>query len=65
MPNYVHSPSHINEIHLQVLCAVESSLGRTQFQLVQVLGISLGKTHYCMKALIDKRPAKMGSLNHK
>ncbi len=58
------SPSHINEIHLQVLRAIESNPGLTQRQLAQALGVSLGKAHYCMKALIDKGLVKMGNFSH-
>jgi EPS-associated MarR family transcriptional regulator len=60
----VTSPSHINEIHLQVLRAVESRPGLTQRELANELGVSLGKAHYCMKALIDKGLVKMGNFSH-
>jgi len=63
-PNSVTSPSHINEIHLQVLRAVESRPGLTQRELANELGVSLGKAHYCMKALIDKGLVKMGNFSH-
>lgn len=58
------SPSPINEIHLQVLRAVESRPGLTQRELANELGVSLGKAHYCMKALIDKGLVKMGNFSH-
>ena len=58
------SPSRINEIHLQVLRAVESRPGLTQRELANELGVSLGKAHYCMKALIDKGLVKMGNFSH-
>ncbi len=58
------SPSHIIEIHLQVLRAIESNPSLTQRQLAQALGVSLGKAHYCMKALIDKGLVKMGNFSH-
>jgi EPS-associated MarR family transcriptional regulator len=60
----VTAPSRINEIHLQVLRAVESRPGLTQRELANVLGVSLGKAHYCMKALIDKGLVKMGNFSH-
>jgi EPS-associated MarR family transcriptional regulator len=63
-PNYVNSPSCINEIHLQVLRAVESRPHLTQRELANELGVSLGKAHYCMKALIDKGLVKMGNFSH-
>ena len=59
------SPSHIKEITLQVLRAIESNPGLTQRQLAQDLGVSLGKAHYCMKALINKGLVKMGNFSHK
>jgi EPS-associated MarR family transcriptional regulator len=58
------SPSRINEIHLHVLRAVESRPGLTQRELANELGVSLGKAHYCMKALIDKGLVKMGNFSH-
>jgi len=60
----VTSPFCINEIHLQVLRAVESCPGLTQRQLAKELGVSLGKAHYCIKALIDKGLVKMGNFSH-
>ena len=58
------SQSHLNEIHLQVLRAVESRPGLTQRELANELGVSLGKAHYCMKALIEKGFVKMGNFSH-
>jgi EPS-associated MarR family transcriptional regulator len=60
----VTSPSGLNEIHLQVLRAVESCPGLTQRELANELGVSLGKAHYCMKALIEKGFVKMGNFSH-
>jgi len=60
----VTSPSHLNEIHLQVLRAVESRPGLTQRELAKELGVSLGKAHYCMKALVEKGLVKMGNFSH-
>jgi len=60
----VTSSYHHNEIYLQVLRAVESRPGLTQRELASELGISLGKAHYCMKALIEKGFVKMGNFSH-
>jgi EPS-associated MarR family transcriptional regulator len=60
----VTSLSHPNEIHLQILRAVESHPGLTQRELANGLGVSLGKAHYCMKALIEKGFVKMGNFSH-
>ena len=53
-----------DEIELQVMRAIELNPVLTQRQLAQVLGVSLGKAHYCMKALIDKGLVKMGNFSH-
>ena len=58
------SPSRLNEIHLQVLRAVESCPWLTQRELANELGVSLGKAHYCMKALVEKGLVKMGNFSH-
>ena len=54
----------LNEIHLQVLRTVESRPGLTQRELANELGVSLGKAHYCMKALVEKGYVKMGNFSH-
>jgi EPS-associated MarR family transcriptional regulator len=54
----------LDEIHLQVLRTIEAKPGLTQRQLAKELGVSLGKAHYCMKALIDKGLVKMGNFSH-
>jgi EPS-associated MarR family transcriptional regulator len=42
------------EIHLKVLRMIESNAEITQRELARQLGVSLGKTNYCLKALIEK-----------
>jgi EPS-associated MarR family transcriptional regulator len=42
------------ETHLKVLRHLEENPNVTQRQLAEELGISLGKTNYCLKALINK-----------
>jgi EPS-associated MarR family transcriptional regulator len=54
----------LNETHLQVLCTIEAQPELTQCQLAQELGVTLGKAHYCIKALIDKGLVKMGNFSH-
>jgi EPS-associated MarR family transcriptional regulator len=54
----------LEEIHLQVLRTIEAKPGLTQRQLAKELGVSLGKAHYCMRALIDKGLVKMGNFSH-
>ena len=53
-----------NEIYLKVLRAIEARPELTQRQLAEELGVSLGKAHYCIKALIDKGLVKMGNFSH-
>lgn len=47
------------ESHLKVLRLLEADPGLSQRALSQELGISLGKTNYCMRALLDKGLIKM------
>ncbi len=47
-------PPNTQETHLKVLRHLEDNPDVTQRELAAVLGISLGKTNYCIKALIDK-----------
>ena len=42
------------ETHYKVLKQLEANPEITQRELAQELGISLGKTNYCLKALIQK-----------
>ena len=42
------------ENHLKVLRHLEDNPSVTQRELAEALGISLGKTNYCLKALINK-----------
>ena len=46
------------EIHLKVLRHLEDNPNITQRKLAEELGISLGKTNYCLKALISKGMVK-------
>jgi len=65
MPNTrTPQPTRLDETHLQVLRAIELHPKLTQRQLAAVLGVSLGKAHYCMKAVIDKGLVKMGNFSH-
>ena len=46
------------ETHLKVLRYLEDHPSVTQRELATELGISLGKTNYCLKALINKGMVK-------
>jgi EPS-associated MarR family transcriptional regulator len=53
-----------DEVEFQVLRAIEQNPRLTQRELAKVLGVSLGKAHYCINALIDKGLVKMGNFSH-
>ena len=48
-----------DETHLKVLRLLESTPNINQRQLAQTLGVSLGKTNFCLNALLDKGLVKM------
>lgn len=50
---------HIENTHFKVLRLLESNPQMNQRELSQTLGVSLGKTNYCLKALLDKGMLKV------
>jgi MarR family transcriptional regulator, temperature-dependent positive regulator of motility len=48
-----------DEIHLKVLRLLQDSPQLNQREMADALGVSLGKTNYCLKALMDKGYVKM------
>ncbi len=48
-----------DEIHLKVLRLLQDSPQLNQREMAEALGVSLGKTNYCLKALMDKGYVKM------
>jgi hypothetical protein len=52
------------EIHLKLLKLLEENPALSQRQLAERLGISLGKTNYCLKALKDKGLVKWGNFSN-
>lgn len=50
-----------NETHLHLLRLLQRQPNLSQRQLAQTLGISLGKTNYCLRALIEKGWVKTGN----
>ena len=56
-------PSLQEENHLKVLRLLEVNPQLSQRDLADALGVSLGKTNYCLKALLDKDFIKMQSFN--
>jgi DNA-binding Lrp family transcriptional regulator len=47
------------EHHLKLLRLLEDSPGMTQRELSAALGVSLGKTNYCLKGLLARGLIKM------
>ena len=43
-----------DDIHYNVLRLIEAQPDISQRELAKELGVSIGKTNYCLKALIDK-----------
>jgi EPS-associated MarR family transcriptional regulator len=54
-------PSLHEDTHLKVLRLLEANPHLNQRDLADALGVSLGKTNYCLKALLDKGFIKMQS----
>lgn len=52
-----------SEVHLRLLKLLEQNPAWTQRQLADALGISLGKTNYCLRALKDKGLIKWGNFS--
>ncbi|HTN66967.1 MAG TPA: MarR family EPS-associated transcriptional regulator [Burkholderiaceae bacterium] len=57
------NPSLQEENHLKVLRLLEANPQMNQRDLANALGASLGKTNYCIKALLDKGFIKMQSFS--
>jgi EPS-associated MarR family transcriptional regulator len=51
------------EIHLNLLKLLEKNPQLKQRELAHLLGVSLGKTNYCLKALRDKGWLKWGNFS--
>jgi EPS-associated MarR family transcriptional regulator len=44
----------MDEIHLRLLKAIEINPQASQRELAEAMGVSLGKTNYCLRALVEK-----------
>ncbi|HEY9025801.1 MAG TPA: MarR family EPS-associated transcriptional regulator [Burkholderiaceae bacterium] len=56
------------DAHFRLLCLIEEHPDYTQRRLAQAMGVSVGKTHYLLKALFDKglvKAAKFGRSKQK
>jgi len=61
--NKLFNSSLQEENHLKVLRLLEANPQMNQRDLANALGVSLGKTNYCIKALLDKGFIKMQSFS--
>ena len=52
---------HIEDLHFRVLKLLQDDPDLSQRELAEKLGVSNGKLHYCMRALIDKGLVKLGN----
>ena len=52
-----------SEVHLRLLSLLEQNPTWTQRQIADALGLSLGKTNYCLRALRDKGLVKWGNFS--
>jgi EPS-associated MarR family transcriptional regulator len=52
-----------SDVHLRLLSLIEQNPTWTQRQLADALGVSLGKTNYCLRALKEKGLVKWGNFS--
>src|SRR3954469_6203230 len=52
---------HVEDLHFRVLKLLQDDPDMSQRDLAEKLGVSNGKLHYCMRALIDKGLVKLGN----
>jgi EPS-associated MarR family transcriptional regulator len=57
-------PEQVEDLHFRVLKHLQDNPDLSQRELARLLGVSNGKLHYCMKALIDKGLVKLGNFAH-
>ena len=54
-------PEEVEDLHFRVLKLLQDNPDLSQRELARLLGVSNGKLHYCMKALIDKGLVKLSN----
>ena len=54
-------PEEVEDLHFRVLKYLQDDPDLSQRELARLLGVSNGKLHYCMKALIEKGLVKLGN----
>jgi EPS-associated MarR family transcriptional regulator len=52
---------HLEDLHFRVLKLLQDHPDLSQRELADKLGVSNGKLHYCIKALIEKGLLKLGN----
>ena len=62
MPSTHHDQSE--DLHFRVLRLLQAQPDISQRELAALLGISHGKTNYCLRALIDKGLIKLSNFAH-
>ncbi|MBK6006666.1 MarR family EPS-associated transcriptional regulator [Ramlibacter ginsenosidimutans] len=55
---------HTEDLHFRVLKLLQDRPDISQRELAQRLGVSNGKLHYCMRALIERGLVKLGNFAH-
>lgn len=53
-----------DEHHFKVLRLLEANPDMSQRELADALGVSVGKTNYCIRALVDKGLLKMSNFRN-
>ena len=61
--NNLSNPTLQEENHLKVLRLLDANPHMSQRNLASALGVSVGKTNYCIKALLDKGFIKVQSFS--
>ncbi len=54
-------PLDVEDLHFRVLKLLQDQPDLSQRELADQLGVSNGKLHYCLRALIDKGLIKLGN----
>lgn len=54
-------PDQVEDLHFRVLKLIQDQPDMSQRELAQHLGVSNGKLHYCMRALMEKGLVKLGN----
>jgi EPS-associated MarR family transcriptional regulator len=54
-------PQEVEDLHFRVLKLLQDNPALSQRELARIVGVSNGKLHYCMKALIDRGLVKLSN----